>query len=109
MTKSRGVGRGGLRSNPGGRPSKAKPPAEPMTAVDGDPAQLAMLTLTAIMTGAAFPPAARVSAAKAVLAMNSAKAAPAGKKQQAAAAATAAGLGGAWGDDLTPPLATRRN
>lgn len=112
MTKSKGVGRGGKRSNPGGRPRK-KPAGTPSemakeivaeigAILDSQPdpslddlLKTAYRTLDAVMKSTAFEAGPRVSAARAVFAEAARKggSAAGGKKGERAEAAKAAASG----------------
>lgn len=112
MTKSKGIGRGGKRINPGGRPRKAaiETPCQLAEALVGemkavlesqpapeldDLVKTAYLTLDLIMRQPAAGPAPRVSAARAVLAESArrAGAGKGGKKGERVEAAKASGVG----------------
>ena len=112
MTKSRGVGRGGRRSNPGGRPRKPKPETprelaeatvkEMETILAAQPApeldelvKTAYQALDSVLKNTLAEPAAKVSAARAVMAEAARRAGggKTGKKGERAEAARASGVG----------------
>jgi hypothetical protein len=112
MTKSRGIGRGGKRSNPGGRPPKAKGETpkqfaekivEEMDAIlASQPApeledliKTAYRTLDEVMRSRFIEAAPKISAARAVMAEAARRAGGgrSGKKGQQAEAAKAVGSG----------------
>lgn len=107
MTKSKGVGRGGLRSNPGGRPKKAVAPIDvPASEDPREPDEIGLSVLKTIALAATAPVAERVKAAKALVARGSApKSAAPGKKLAAdARAATASAPGGKFAPRPAPKL-----
>jgi len=112
MTKSRGVGRGGRRSNPGGRPRKPKLDvakelaevtvqemgailaAQPVPELD-DLVKSAYQALDRVLKSTFAEPSAKVSAARAVMAEAARRAGggKVGKKGERAEAAKASGVG----------------